>query len=118
MVQITGFSLWFTTLTSVLTTIKNAKSKKSSLLFLSQLVNVSEVLEVLKKPTETCEILGRVDNKENGLIQENNPSYGHYVLYGGGDTCTNGDNPALNGKPRKSKFKFVCSNTQDENVLY
>jgi len=72
---------------------------------------------VLKRPTETCEILGKLDTKTNGLIDPSNPSAGHWVTYGGGDICTNGDNPAENGKPRKSKFKFVCADKQDENVI-
>ncbi len=84
--------------------------------YYSQLVAVSEVLEVLKKPTATCEILGRPDSRTYGLIQANNPNYGWSVMYGNGDTCTNGDNPSLNGKPRQAKFQFVCANSQDENV--
>lgn len=85
--------------------------------FYSQLVSVSEVLEVLKKPTETCEILGKKEFTSNGLLDQNNPSLGYYVQYGGGDICTNGDNPSLNGKPRQTKFKIYCSSSQDENVF-
>lgn len=77
---------------------------------------MSEVLEVLKKPTETCEVLGKLDTVTNGLIDANNPSLGHYIQYGNGDICTHGDNPALNGKPRQSKFKILCASSEDANV--
>ena len=78
---------------------------------------MSEVLEVLKKPTETCEVLGKKEFTTNGLLDPSNPSLGHYVQYGGGDICTNGDNKSLNGKPRQSKFKIYCSSTQDANFI-
>jgi hypothetical protein len=84
---------------------------------LSQSIAVSEVLEVLKKPTETCEILGKKELATNGLLDNNNPGLGHYIMYGGGDICTNGDNAALNGKPRQTKFKIECASSQDEKVL-
>lgn len=74
------------------------------------------MLEVLKKPTETCEILGKTEVKETGLLEVGNPNKGIYILYGGGDICKNGDIPAENGKPRKSKFKLVCADRQDDNV--
>ena len=80
-----------------------------------QQVGVSEVLEVLKQVTDTCEVLGRTEYKEFGLIDKNDPKKGITVTYGGGDRCTNGDNPAENGKPRKSKFILVCAGTQDPN---
>lgn len=84
----------------------------------NQNVAVSEVLEVLKKPTATCEILGRLTPQSNGLLDPANPALGHYVQYGGGDICTNGDNAALNGKPRQTKFKIYCSSSQDANVTF
>jgi hypothetical protein len=86
----------------------------------SQSVAVSEVLEVLKKPTETCEVLGKTDFRTVGLLDEGNPNKGIYVEYGGGDICKNGDIPSENGKPRRSKFKLFCSDTsgkKDDNVL-
>ena len=79
-------------------------------------VGVSEVLEVLKQATDTCEVLGRTENAEYSLIDKTDPKKGIYVTYGNGDRCTNGDNPADNGKPRRSRFKLVCSSTQEENV--
>lgn len=81
-----------------------------------QSVGVTEVLEVLKQPTDTCEVLGRTEHKEFSLIDKNDPNKGIYVTYSGGDRCTNGDNPAENGKPRRSRFMLVCSSQQDENV--
>ena len=81
-----------------------------------QSVAVSEVLEVIKQPTDTCEILGRAEYREVSLIDRNNPSAGIAVTYSGGDRCTNGDNPMENGKPRRSRFLLVCSSSQDENV--
>ncbi len=75
---------------------------------------VSEVLEVLKQPTDTCEILGKSEMATYGLLDLNDPKKGFYVQYGGGDKCTNGDNPMLNGKPRQSKFKIYCSDRQDD----
>ncbi len=77
-------------------------------------MGVSEVLEVLKQPTDTCEILGRTEEKTVGLIDPLNPKKGIYIQYGGGDKCTNGDNPLLNGKPRQSKFNIYCAEKQDE----
>jgi hypothetical protein len=68
----------------------------------------------LKQPTDTCEILGRTDFPTYGVLDSNDPKKGFYVQYGGGDKCTNGDNPMLNGKPRQSKFKIYCSDRQDD----
>ena len=85
-------------------------------LFFSQNVAVSEVLEVLKQPTDTCEILGKMEYPSFGLIDPNDSRKGFYIQYGGGDKCTNGDNPSLNGKPRQSKFKIQCANSQDNDV--
>jgi hypothetical protein len=79
-----------------------------------QNVAVSEVLEVLKQPTDTCEILGKLEVPSYGLLDTADPSKGFYITYGGGDKCTNGDNPMLNGKPRQSKFKIYCSSKQEE----
>ncbi len=61
-------------------------------------------------------ILGKLDLKTNGLIDPNNASVGFWVMYGGGDICKNGDVKSQNGKPRRSKFKFYCDGTQEENV--
>lgn len=79
---------------------------------------MSEVLEVLKQPTDTCEILGRVELKTVGLLDTNNPKKGIYVQYGGGDKCTNGDNPMQNGKPRQTKFNIYCAEKADEVIIY
>ncbi len=78
------------------------------------MVAVTEVLEVLKQPTDTCEILGRTENPTFGLLEEKDPRKGFYVQYSGGDKCTNGDNPMLNGKPRQSKFKIYCDSDQND----
>lgn len=75
---------------------------------------VSEVLEVLKQPTDTCEILGKSEVKTVGLIDPNNSKKGIYVQYGGGDKCTNGDNPMQIGRPRQTKFILNCASSQDE----
>ena len=72
---------------------------------------------MLKQPTDTCEILGKFEMSSYGLLDKADPSKGLYIQYGGGDKCTNGDNPMLNGKPRQSKFKIYCSSKQDENVF-
>lgn len=80
----------------------------------SQLVNVSEVLEVLKQPTETCEILGREQFRRVNLIDQNSPSKGIIVTYGGGDKCTSGDNAIQLGKPRESNFKLNCAASHGE----
>lgn len=84
----------------------------------SQSVAVSEVLEVLKQPTDTCEILGKTDQRTVGLLDANDPKKGIYVQYGGGDKCTNGDNPMQNGKPRQSRFNIYCSDKQDDSVNF
>lgn len=81
-----------------------------------QNVGVSEVLEVLKQATDTCEVLGRTEVKTVALIDPNDPKKGISVMYGGGDRCTNGDNPVENGKPRRSRFQLVCASRQDDNV--
>ena len=82
------------------------------------MVAVSEVLEVLKQPTETCEVLGKTEVREMGLLDTSNPKAGIYVMYGGGDRCTNSDNHSENGFPRKSRFKIYCAEKQDENVNF
>ncbi len=82
---------------------------------------MSEVLEVLKQPTDTCEILGRAEYRTVALIDPQDPKKGISITYGGGDKCTNGDNPMQNGKPRQSKFNIYCSEKQDEvynNFIY
>jgi len=81
------------------------------------MVGVSEVLEVLKQPTDTCEVLGRIESRSVELLDVADPKKGIAVIYGGGDKCTNGDNPLENGKPRKSRFKLYCSSSQDANVF-
>jgi hypothetical protein len=35
-------------------------------------------------------------------------------MYGGGDKCTNGDNPAKNGQPRQTKFNIYCADKQED----
>ena len=40
---------------------------------------VTEVLEVLKQSTDTCEILGRVDSRTVALLDPNDPRKGIYV---------------------------------------
>ena len=82
----------------------------------NQIVGVSEILEVLKQPTDTCEILGRSENRQVSLFDPSNPSKGIAVTYGGGDRCTNGDNMMENGKPRRSRFILECASSQEENV--
>jgi hypothetical protein len=42
------------------------------------------------------------------------PKKGIVITYAGGDKCTNGDNPALNGQPRQTKFKLECSDRQED----
>lgn len=73
---------------------------------------------MLKQPTDTCEILGKLDVPTYGLLDPKDASKGLYIQYGGGDKCTNGDNPSLNGKPRQSKFNIHCASKQDDNVLF
>lgn len=75
---------------------------------------VTEVLEVLKQSTDTCEILGRVDSRTVGLLDPNDPRKGIYVQYGDGDRCTSGDNPMLIGKPRQTRFNIHCAPKQDD----
>jgi hypothetical protein len=82
-----------------------------------QSVAVSEVLEVLKQPTDTCEILGKSEARTVGLIEQGNPKKGIYVQYGGGEKCTNGDNPMQIGRPRQTKFLLNCAATQDEVII-
>jgi hypothetical protein len=84
----------------------------------SQNIAVTEVLEVLKQPTDTCEILGKVENKSISLLDPMDPKKGIMINYGGGDKCTNGDNPALNGQPRQTKFKLECSDKQEDVSRY
>lgn len=83
----------------------------------NQNVGVSEVLEVLKQPTDTCEILGRTESRTVSLLDPNDPKKGISVAYGGGDKCTNGDNPLQNGKPRQSKFNIYCGDKQDDVLI-
>ena len=93
------------------------KSVKGSLLFLlSKEVAVSEFLEVLKQPTDTCEVLGQINERIVSLLDETNPKTGIIVTYSGGDICTNGEPASERGKPRSSRFKIYCSSTQDANV--
>lgn len=79
-----------------------------------QEVGVSEVLEIMKQPTDTCEILGQVDSPTWGVLDSTNPKKGVYIQYGGGDKCTSRENPALYGKPRQTKFNIYCADRQDE----
>ena len=85
-------------------------------MLLRKAVAVSEFLEVLKQPTDTCEVLGQLDQKTVALLDENNPKAGIAVTYSGGDICTNGEPASSRGKPRSSRFKIYCGSTQDANV--
>ena len=69
---------------------------------------------MLKQPTDTCEILGRTETKSVSLLDPNDIRKGISVIYGGGDRCTNGDNPMQNGKPRQAKFNIYCADKQDD----
>ncbi|MCQ2817143.1 MAG: autophagy-related protein 27 [archaeon] len=77
-------------------------------------VAVAEVLEVLKQTTDTCEILGKLEQNEVGLLDQKNPNKGIYVLYKGGDICESGQ-LNLNGKPRQTKFSIHCARKEDYN---
>lgn len=83
---------------------------------LSQSIAVSEVLEILQQTTDTCEILGRTESKTVGLIDPKYPNTGIYIQYGGGDPCTNSDNPSNNGSPRQTRFNIYCAKKQDEVI--
>lgn len=52
------------------------------------------------------------------MLDTNNPKKGIYVQYGGGDKCTNGDNPMQNGKPRQTKFNIYCAEKQDDVIKF
>lgn len=78
---------------------------------------VTEVLEVLKQPTDTCEILGRPEHRTVGLLDPNKPNKGIYVQYGGGDKCTNGANLIQRDKPRETRFNIHCARKQSDFVI-
>ena len=78
---------------------------------------IAEFLEYKEKNTNICEILGTFDSKNIYLIDENNPNIGIILEYGNGDICTASQNEELNGLPRKTRFKLVCSEKQDEFFL-
>ena len=78
----------------------------------NQSVAVSEVLNVLDELTDTCEILGKTEDRNVYLIDNNNPLLGIYVEYGEGDLCTNSEDLASYNTPRKTRFKLLCSKDQ------
>lgn len=82
-----------------------------------QKVAVTEVLEVLKETTDTCEILGKLENKEISLIDNKNPNKGITILYKDGDICNSSTDQTMNGKPRQTKFTIYCSRKQDKNFI-
>jgi len=81
----------------------------------SESAAVSEVLEVLKQPTDTCEILGKFEQVNYSVIDAQNPSQGIKIEYGGGDICSSYDDDQGNGQPRKASFLIYCDSNQDDN---
>jgi hypothetical protein len=51
------------------------------------------------------------------MIDSSDPNKGIMVTYGGGDKCTNGDDPMQNGKPRQTQFKIHCSAKQSDVII-
>ena len=80
----------------------------------NQFVAVTEILEVMKQPTETCEILGRVESVKVGLLNDTNPRGGIFVQYGDGDQCTSGEDFSMVGSPRQTRFNIHCAKRQTE----
>ncbi len=74
------------------------------------------MLEVLKKPTATCEILGRIEPRSVGLLDPTDPHKGIYVTYGNGDKCNvpGALVPGASPKLRETKFSLYCAEQQSE----
>jgi hypothetical protein len=79
--------------------------------------SVIEFLQILGQDTETCEILGKFEEKNVGLLDPLNPYLGIYVEYGGGEICSNIDDFEGFNQPRKTRFKIYCSAFQDNNFI-
>ena len=82
-----------------------------------QRASVIEFLQILGQDTETCEILGKFEEKNVGLLDPLNPYLGIYVEYGGGEICSNIDDFEGFNQPRKTRFKIYCSNKDDDNFI-
>ena len=82
-----------------------------------QRASVIEFLQILGQDTETCEILGKFEEKNVGLLDPLNPYLGIYVEYGGGEVCSNIDDFEGFNQPRKTRFKIYCSAFQDNNFI-
>ena len=82
-------------------------------------VGALEALEVLGQLTETCEILGKNEEKDQIInqIDSNKPDLGIKISYHNGDICTGSENSLENGLTRKSTFVIYCSESQDTSFV-
>lgn len=80
-------------------------------------VGALEALEVLGQLTETCEVLGKSEEKDQVIthLDSNRPDLGIRISYHNGDLCTGSENPSENGRLRSASFLVYCAETQDAN---
>jgi hypothetical protein len=70
---------------------------------------VFEVLSVMGTLTETCEVVGRPDNKKVTSVTQPDGSSYLEIIYPGGDICIGSENPTENGQPKKAQFQIACN---------
>jgi len=70
---------------------------------------VFEVLSVMGTLTETCEVVGRPDQKT--VTMKKNPDGSEFleIIYPGGDICIGSENPSENGLPKRAQFHINCN---------
>ena len=77
-----------------------------------------EILEVMGTLTETCEIVGKMDQKTVTHVKTPNGAQSLKMTWTGGDTCYGSENPTENGSSKKAQFEIVCDNVASNGWEY
>ena len=80
--------------------------------------SVFEILEVMGTLTETCEIVGKMDQKTVTHVKTDDGAQILKMTWIGGDTCYGSENPLENGSPKKAQFEIVCDNIPSNSWEY
>jgi len=80
--------------------------------------SVFEVLQVMGTLTETCEIVGKPDQKTINQTTGFNGENVIEMVWPGGDMCIGSENPAENMLPKKAQFQIICDPIAQNEFAY
>ena len=80
--------------------------------------SVFEILEVMGTLTETCEIVGKMDQKTVTHIKTADGAQSLKMTWTGGDTCYSSENPLENGSSKKAQFEIICDSVASTDWEY